>query len=183
MKTSSNLKNKSINLRFLQFKSFKLNKKINNLIEKNSKNTLKEEIIKKNLYEKFKHIYFHVGPQHLNCKKFHQYGENETFLFWKILKNCHPDTYDDIHESFFQNAKRSDVKIFQFHVNQRVRCVFFVINDVIYPILLDLKHCICPSKYNFDNNINHEDKPWSFENEKEQLKDYLLSFDKNRKKV
>lgn len=124
MQTSLNSKNKSINLRFLQFKSFKLNNKINNLIFKNSENTLKEEIIKKDLHEKFKHMYFHVGQKYLNCKKFHVYGEKATVLFWKILEKCHPDTYDDIHESFFQNDKKSKMKIYQFHVNQRVRCAF-----------------------------------------------------------
>ena len=62
-------------------------------------------------------------------------------------------------QKFLIKNKISELNIFQLRINTRSRIICLFFEDIIYPIIFDLKHVFYPIQdHKFDNNYKHENE-------------------------
>lgn len=156
-----------VNKKLLQFYSFNLNKKINNLVKKNSEKTL-EYLFDDELEKLFCFVENECEKENIiiqlsNC---HEIEGNNKDLLIKIIKECYEDLCNLLLQEFESSDKTSvfnNINFYQCAINTRSRLIFIVKQDEFIPIIFDLKHVIYPiSDRNFDNNSKQEIYRWSY---------------------
>lgn len=164
-----------INLCYLKFHSFKYDSDYNNQW-KNSKE-VSSKIINKDTKNQFCHIKHEINniTSLLSSKNNHWLDQEHKIKLFKIIKSCHPNLNENLEQSFLIKNKISELNIFQLRINKRSRIICLFFEDIIYPLIFDLKHVFYPIKdYNFDNNYKHENKDWDFKQNQNSIKQQLL---------
>lgn len=165
-----------INLDYLKFHSFKYNSQYNNQW-KNSKE-VSSKIINEDTKNQFCHIKREINniTSLLSSKNNHWLDQEHKIKLFKIIKSCHPNLNENLEQSFLIKNKISELNIFQLRINKRSRIICLFFEDIIYPLIFDLKHVFYQMKnYNFDNNCKHENKDWDFKETQNSIKQQLLN--------
>lgn len=175
-----------INLNLLKFHSFNFKKDIHNQWAKSKNNPInsKQHLLEKVFYGELKSKILHF-KQFENINKLindikkrknnHQLDiEHKNFLF-KIIRTCHKNLWIDLGQ-LFEDKPYEEKCFYSITLNNRSRiiCLFEFEKNVIYPLLLDLNHCIYKAKRNYDKNIKVSN-PWDFKNIQKEIKKIIIS--------
>lgn len=168
-----------LELNLLKFHSFYYDKRYNNLWLKNKVKEIETKLIKKYFYGKIDFLLSKKDFAIQDLKffgNFHSFGKNEKNMLFIIIEKCHPNLYNDIFNILSEDKKIDDIEILQFRITGRSRCVALINNEIMYPLLFDLKHCFYEySKREFDNNKKQEKEEWDLKEKQEEIKRYLLN--------
>ncbi len=128
-----------INLDYLKFHSFKYDSEYNNQW-KNS-NEVCSKIVNKDTQKTLCHIKCEINNTNalLLLKNNHWYDEEHKLKLFKIIKKCHPNLNVNLEQKFLTKNKISELNIFQLCINKRSRIICLFFEDIIYPIIFDLK--------------------------------------------
>lgn len=154
-----------------ELKSFNLNKEINSLYNAKKIKDLKDNIILKDLRNKIKHLkelktIEEITYKMKNCHKLAYDKEN---IVKKIYEKCYGKSINDLY-SIINYDNQNSITMYQLGINSRSRLIFVVVNEIIYPLIFDLRHCIDPSKKkNHDNNSKQEKEEWDFNDLKKEI--------------
>lgn len=167
-----------INEELLQFYSFALDKDVNNLVNKDSK-----EILESLFDNELKTLFFLVEKE---CKKeniiqtlsnnkhCHEILGNHKNLLIKIINKCYEHLCYPLLQKFEYNNENkgmlNSINFYQCAINTRSRLIFVLKQDEFIPIIFDLKHVIYPaSDKKFDNNSKQEIYKWSYRDKKVKI--------------
>lgn len=164
-----------INLDYLKFHSFKYDSQYNN--QWKNPNEVCSKIVNNDTQKTLRHIKCEINSitSLLSLKNNHWLDEEHKFKLFKIIEKCHPNLNDNLEQKFLIKNKISELNIFQLRINTRSRIICLFFEDIIYPLIFDLKHVFYPIQdHKFDNNYKHENKDWDFKSKQNQIKKQLL---------
>ncbi|WP_027123705.1 hypothetical protein [Mycoplasmoides pirum] len=158
-----------IRFNLLQFHSFKKNKEFNNYvyIKKFDFDNLfyKELVDQLKIIKKYSSLDKLVGAK---LKSIHELNNVDINNLQNIIKS----EYKQLNENILQmteNVEKDSYKYFQMPLNDRSRLMCLYLNNIAYPLIFDLKHCVHKVKedknYHFQNHSKYEKDPWNFEEE------------------
>lgn len=169
-----------INEKLLQFYSFTLDKDVNNLVNKDSKETL-ESLFHDEVKTLFSLVEKECKKENIilklsNNKHCHEILGNHKNLLIKIINKCYEHLCEPLLQKFEYNnenkAVLNGIHFYQCAINTRSRLIFVLKQDEFIPIIFDLKHVIYPtSDKKFDNNSKQEIYRWEYccENKKVEI--------------
>lgn len=166
----------NVNKELLQYYSFKLNKKINNLVEKNSKKEL-EYLFNNELEQLFDFVKNGCKKEDIiiqlsNCHNCHKIDNNNKDLLIKIIEKCYENLYNSLLQKFESDDEKdvfNNINFYQCAINKRSRLIFVLKDDKFIPIIFDLKHVIYLVD-GFDNNSKQEIYRWSYRYKNKKVK-------------
>lgn len=170
-----------IDLNYLKFHSFKLNKSLHNLTIKDNK-------------KYFERIFYHDENSLVSTLKairklkstedlrkefshFHIIKNEKRNLVETIIDKCHKNLKNDLLQ-LFENMKK--INYYQLKISNEQRLILVIRKksnklDYFIPILFDLNHLVYRSKeINYDKNLNQKKYEWNFKKEQEDIKEKLL---------
>lgn len=168
-----------VNLSLLEFCSFNYDSRYNNLWLKNKLENIKTKIIEKDFCGKIRFLNQKKNFNIIDIKalgNYHHFDKNEKNKLFEIIEVCYPNLYNDIFNISSEDKKIHEIKIIQFKINSRSRCVALINNEIMYTLLFDLKHYFYEfNKKTFDNNARQEKEEWDFKKYQEDIKKYILN--------
>lgn len=111
----------------------------------------------------------------LRNKHGHEILVNHKNLLIKIINKCYKPLYESLLQKFEcingNKGALNSINFYQCAINTRSRLIFVLKQDEFIPIILDLKHVICPiGDKKFDNNSRQEIYRWEYCCENKKVK-------------